>query len=384
MLLGTSVQVFASKPLLVPTPLTSPASQFQNFGPHLPPNPSKRKLTTPIKASSSGSSHNPSPSRKGNNPLTLILDVPKALWRQTLQPLSDFGFGRQSIWEGGVGLFMVSGAALLALTIAWLRGFQLRSRFRKYQTVFEFSQACGICVGTPVRIRGVTVGSVVQVDSSLKSVDAIVEVEDDKFIVPRNSLIEVNQSGLLMETKIDITPRDPLPTPSVGPLDPACVKEGLIVCDKERMKGQQGVSLDELVGIFTRLGRDMEEIGVTRSYRLAEKVASMMEEAQPLIAKIEALAEDIQPLLAEVRDSALLKDVESLTKTLAETTNDLRKVQSSILTPENSDLVRQSIFALIFTLKNIESITSDLSGFTGDEATRRNLKLLIKSLSRLL
>lgn len=89
-----------------------------------------------------------------------------------------------------------------------------------------------------------------------------------------------------METKIDITPRDPLPTPSVGPLDPACVKEGLIVCDKERMKGQQGVSLDELVGIFTRLGRDMEEIGVTRSYRLAEKVASMMEEAQPLIAKV--------------------------------------------------------------------------------------------------
>lgn len=176
MLLGTSVQVFASKPLFVPTPLTSPASQFQNFGPHLHPKPSKKKLITPIKASSSGSSHNPSPSRNGNNPLTLILDVPKALWRQTLQPLSDFGFGRRSIWEGGVGLFMVSGAALLALTVAWLRGFQLRSRFRKYQTVFEFSQACGICVGTPVRIRGVTVGSVVQVDSSLKSIDAIVEV----------------------------------------------------------------------------------------------------------------------------------------------------------------------------------------------------------------
>lgn len=71
---------------------------------------------------------------------------------------------------------MVSGAAILALTLAWLRGFQLRSRFRKYQAVFEFSQACGICVGTPVRIRGVTVGNVVRVDSSLKSIDATVEV----------------------------------------------------------------------------------------------------------------------------------------------------------------------------------------------------------------
>lgn len=89
-----------------------------------------------------------------------------------------------------------------------------------------------------------------------------------------------------METLIDITPRDPLPNPSAGPLEPDCVKEGLIVCDKERMKGQQGVSLDELVGIFTRLGREMEEIGITRSYRLAEKVASVVEDAKPLLEKV--------------------------------------------------------------------------------------------------
>jgi hypothetical protein len=86
-----------------------------------------------------------------------------------------------------------------------------------------------------------------------------------------------------------------------------------------------------------------------------------------------------------------------------------------MLTPENTDLIKQSIFTLIFTLKNIEvctfchfcsdvllklnkrlteylvcvflchqSISSDISGFTGDETTRQNIKLLIKSLSRLL
>lgn len=111
-------------------------------------------------------------------------------------------------------------------------------------------------------------------------------MEDDKIIIPRNSLVEVNQSGLLMETLIDITPREPLPTPSAGPLDPECAKEGLIVCDKERIRGKQGVSLDELVGIFTHLGREMEEIGISKSYRLAEKVASVVEEAQPLLAKV--------------------------------------------------------------------------------------------------
>jgi hypothetical protein len=92
-----------------------------------------------------------------------------------------------------------------------------------------------------------------------------------------------------METLIDITPKDPLPEPSVGPLHPDCAKEGLILCDRQRIKGQQGVSLDALVGIFTRLGRDMEEIGVSKSYKLAEKVASIMEEAQPLLTRVHIL-----------------------------------------------------------------------------------------------
>lgn len=379
----TNIWLQASAPTtILMQPLHVPVISRRNSGPYLPTRPFKK--LTQVKASLTSDEHGSTETSSQNNLFGSILDVPRTIWKRTVQPLNDFGFGRRSIWEGGVGLFVVSGTALLALSLVWLRGYHFRSQFKKYRAVFEFSQACGICVGTPVRIRGVTVGSVIKVDSSLRSIDAVVEVEDDKTIIPRNSLVEVNQSGLLMETLIDINPRDPLPEPTLGPLDPDCSKEGLIVCDKERIKGQEGVSLDALVGIFTRLGREMEEIGVKRSYALAEKVASIVEEAQPLISKIELMAEDIQPLLVEVRDSSLLTDVGSLTKSLAEATEDLRKVRSSIVSPENTELMRQSIFNLMFTLKNIESISSDISGFTGDEATRRNLKLLIKSLSRLL
>lgn len=112
------------------------------------------------------------------------------------------------------------------------------------------------------------------------------QVDDDKIIIPRNSLVEVNQSGLLMETMIDITPRDPVPSPSVGPLDPECDKEGLIVCDKQKIRGYQGVSLDELVGIFTRIGREVEDIGVANSYSLAKRVAAVIEDARPLLSKV--------------------------------------------------------------------------------------------------
>lgn len=382
-MIGLTLVQASTFPAVLSSSFITLESGSRNYLPHLRSSP--RKKLYGVRAASSDTGHSQPPSfSEGKNPLAFIFDLSQNLWRQTMRPLKDFGFGRRSIWEGGVGLFLVSGAVLLALSLAWLRGFQMRSKFRKYLAVFEFSQACGICTGTPVRIRGVTVGNVIRVNPSLKSIEAIVEVEDDKIIIPRNSLVEVNQSGLLMETLIDITPRDPIPSPLVGPLDPECVKEGLIVCDRQLMKGYQGVSLDALVGIFTRLGREVEEIGITNTYALAERVSSVIEEARPLLTKIQAMAEDVQPLLTEVRNSGLLKEVESLTKSLTQASEDLRRVNTSIMTPENTELIQKSVYTLIFTLKNIENISSDILGFTGDEATRRNLKLLIKSLSRLL
>ncbi|KAI3465773.1 hypothetical protein Pfo_022436 [Paulownia fortunei] len=203
----------------------------------------------------------------------------------TLRPLNDFGFGSKSIWEGGGGL-----------------GFQLRSKFRKYLAVFAFDFILvAFAPGTPVRIRGVNVGNVVHVNPSLRSIKAVVEVEDDKVIIPRNSLVEVNQSGLLMETLIDITPRDPIATPCVWPLDVGCAKEGLIACDRQKIKGYQGVSLDTLVGIFTRIGREVEEIGVANSYSLAERISAAIEEARPLLRKLSqelALKPDLEIYIA--------------------------------------------------------------------------------------
>ncbi|KAG4962069.1 Protein TRIGALACTOSYLDIACYLGLYCEROL 2, chloroplastic [Glycine max] len=338
-----------------------------------------------IRVTSADSGHGQRPSSSSSEakkPLSALSNIPWAIWRQTLRPLSDFGFNGRSIWEGGVGLFLVSGTVLFVLSLTWLRGFQIRSKFRKYTVVLEFAEACGISKGTPVRIRGATVGNVIGVNPSLKSIEAVVEVGDDKTVIPRNSLIKVNQSGLLMETKIEITPREPIPTPSVGPLHQDCTKEGLIVCDREKINGDQGTSLDTLIGIYIRLGRDIEKIGIINSYTMAQRVFSIIEEAKPLLTQIKAMAEDVQPLLAEVRDCGVLKEVENLTQNLIQASDDLRRVHSSVMTPENTELFQKSINTISFTLKNFENISKDIVGFTGDETTKRSLKLLLQNLSR--
>lgn len=189
MLAGRSIiHVSASSPSYLITP-TSPNGPL-NFSRNLrTPSRHKKnaflivKATSPADMGHGQQGQTPSFSSEEKTPLAVVLEVPQTIWRQTLRPLSDFGFGRKSIWEGGVGLFLVSGTVLLALSLTWLRGFQLRSKFSKYLAVFEFEQASGICTGTPVRIRGVNVGNVIHVNPSLKSIEAVVEVHFSLFYV---------------------------------------------------------------------------------------------------------------------------------------------------------------------------------------------------------
>jgi len=52
---------------------------------------------------------------------------------------------------------------------------------------------------------------VLTVQPSLERVDVLCDIKDPATVIPRNSLIEANQSGLIAEPLIDITPQLPIP-----------------------------------------------------------------------------------------------------------------------------------------------------------------------------
>ena len=62
-------------------------------------------------------------------------------------------------------------------------------------------------------------------------VNVQVEIKDDKTAIPRNSLIEANQSGLIAESLIDITPQQPIPQYKVG----TCLGASPRSCRKQRL-----------------------------------------------------------------------------------------------------------------------------------------------------
>ena len=78
----------------------------------------------------------------------------------------------------------------------------------------------------------------------LEAVEVQVEVHDQGVVIPRNSVIEANQSGLIAEPFIDITPQIPIPVHQYGPLDQDCTEEGLIACQGGSIDGEQGHSND--------------------------------------------------------------------------------------------------------------------------------------------
>jgi len=57
---------------------------------------------------------------------------------------------------------------------------------------------------------------------------------------------------------------------------------------------------------------------------------------------------------------------------------------TQVLTEENVKALRDSIQTLTKTLDNIESITGDVGGVTGDGKVKSNFKQLIEALSRII
>lgn len=66
-----------------------------------------------------------------------------------------------------------------------------------------------------------------------------------------------------------------------------------------------------------------------------------------VMSQMKAMAEDVQPLLTEVRDSGLLKEVETLTQSLTQATEDLRLVCKSQWHLFNSNLAHIHIHHVV-------------------------------------
>ena len=157
----------------------------------------------------------------------------------------------RTVREGSVGFLILVGIGLFGGLVLWLRGVQIGNR--NYKFAVEFASAQGMQIGTPVRYRGVAVGKITALKPGANGVDVMLEISPGNLVMPRDVAIEANKSGLIGEASIDITPNSILPESllTANPFSADCPPQ--IICQNSRLKGQAGVSLDELIRSTVRL-----------------------------------------------------------------------------------------------------------------------------------
>nr|SCW22938.1 Hypothetical protein ycf22 [Nemalion sp. H.1444] len=152
---------------------------------------------------------------------------------------------------------------LLVVLFAILSWLIVNDRFahKSYSVFIEFDDANGIKPGTSLRLRGLNIGSVIDVISETNSVVAIANIDSSIQVIPRNSLVETNQTGLLNDSIIDIIPLENVKLDSyqdLNPLSNRCSTD-YILCHLSYLQGDRGLNYDDLVRATTRISQRFDD-----------------------------------------------------------------------------------------------------------------------------
>ncbi len=346
----------------------------------------------------------------------------------------------RTIREGSLGLLIVAGVAVLGGGVLWLRGF--RGGDSGFSFAIAFTDASGLGVGSPVRFRGVQIGKVQSLQAESSSVKVGVAIDNPKLVIPRDSLIETNQSGFLNSTTIDIFPKAKLAEDAnFDPMSQNC-DNNQIICRGLTIEGKTGVNFTQVVRETSETMRKLNDSELLNSLnktlkstdeaaqsfkvlansanklinsfqgpvaqfsdtataiskaannfsQTASKVDGLIVENKEKLAKtlegISATAQEAKALLASTRplldDGKFIKDLQKLSDNAAETAANLRQLSTEVNNPNTIATMRETLDSARATFANTQKITADLDELTGDPKFRSNIRNLVNGLSGLL
>lgn len=350
----------------------------------------------------------------------------------------------RTIREGSVGLLILVAVALFGGLVLWLRG--LNPGQRNYEIILRFENTLGMQTGTSVRYRGVPVGRVQAIDPNTNFVNITAEITQRGLVIPRNVVIEANQSGLIGETTIDIIPLEELGEEvlALSPFGDDCVPS-LIVCDGDLVRGEIGVSYESLLRSADQLATTLadpelvtdlkqslnnatqlteravvliedvrrlsavfeEEVPSTAASvrRATDRAGEAAEQIQLTATEVDSLintnrtsivgtldnlsrgSRDLQEILAtvtpQVRDSQVLANLETLSANATAAAVNIRQITGVLSTPENLILLQQTLESARGVFLNAQKVLADLDELTGDPELRLEFRNLINGLSDL-
>lgn len=281
--------------------------------------------------------------------------------------------------EGSVGLLLLLGLGVFGLIFLWLNRFT--GAQRSYKAIVEFANAGGMQRGAPVRYRGVKVGNISGVQPKPNAVEVEIEIAQTDLIIPLNASVEANQSGLISESIIDITPKATLPPGVVlaKPLEKNC-DSSLIVCNGSRLKGQIGISVDDLI-------RSSTDLATTYTNpKFYNNVNRVLESTTGAASNFAELSQDLQALTKSLRQqlstfSATANSVQQASNKLS--TSTAKTVDQFGVTASQFSATANQANRLLSNLDNL--VTTNRSSLVGAlnniTETSNQLRVTVSTLS---
>ncbi|MGB5973518.1 MAG: MlaD family protein [Nodosilinea sp.] len=349
----------------------------------------------------------------------------------------------RAIREGSVGLLILIAVGLFGGLVVWLRG--LNPGRRSYQATFVFADTLGMQAGTNVRYRGVPVGQVLSITPKTDAVSVLVEISDRELRIPQDSEILVNQSGLIGDTTIDITPQRSLNSSELAftALDDDC--PNTIVCDGDRLAGGVGASYESLIRSAEELADVFADPELVQNLKVTlENTSSLTESATLLTSELTVLSQQLQadlgPLVASasratdkvgnaaaafevtgtelnrlvvtnqgtlvttldsigrsatnleaitttlrpaIQDGEFLANLDRLSADASLAATNLRSITDAFSSPTNLIMLQQTLDSARSVFQSAHKVIADVDELTGDPEIRRNLRDLINGLSGL-
>lgn len=270
----------------------------------------------------------------------------------------------RTVREGTVGLLAILAVVLFGGLALWLRGIKFGDK--SYQIVADFPNVNGIQVGDSVRYRGLKVGRITSIDPASNGVDVVMEIFSDKLLIPSQAKIQASSSGLIGETFVDIIPQTQLPSDSLSmnPLTKSCNSQQ-ILCDRDRLQGVPGVTLDDLLPItyqFSKAYSDPEFYAKVNSLVQNSSVAAS--EVANLSRDVSSLVNNLQQEIASFSQAAqaVTKVADSTSQQLTSTATKYQDTAAKIdkLTQNVDELVTQNKTNLAGTLNSISTTSNRL------------------------
>jgi phospholipid/cholesterol/gamma-HCH transport system substrate-binding protein len=261
--------------------------------------------------------------------------------------------------EGAVGLLILAGAGVFLGSVAWLKG--LNPANRSFTVNVSFPTIAGVQTGSTVRYRGVSVGRIQAIKNSSEGVSVEIAVSPADLVIPADVEATIDQSGLLGENVINLTPKQAtVPQVAAKPLDGNCDK-GVILCDGSRISGDLGISTDALVKSSIRFANlygqpefyDNLNRLTANSGKAAAEIATMSREfgilARSFRQEIGTLSETAVSISGAANQAGLAANQAGITASKA-----------SVSLDQINGLLTENRVTLVSTLENINQTSSIL------------------------